>query len=132
MAKDQYYLKCRPYYKRLFKREYSIKFSPYNKGHDDNDLCNAKREDVFIADPKKNNGLVRITLISVKGDKARIGINDSDEKESRFYVNKKDILKNRSAADNFRNSPPGKYVKYMLKNPLAIHDAKKLSQFIIR
>ena len=123
MTKDQYYLKC-DYSQGIFEGEYSINFKPYEKGLGQKWRA-VKKEDVLVVDSEKNMGLAKIVLLSVRGDKALIEINDA-----RFYVKKRDVLKNCSPADYFRNNPVAPEI---FKSPLArLHAEKLLSKHIIR
>lgn len=79
-----YRLKCE-YYEGMFSNEYAIKINSAQNSFFVN------KKDVTHLD--KTQGLVKIVLLSLKGDKALVGINDvGDCRESRFYVPKKDLL----------------------------------------
>jgi len=115
MTKDQCYLKCE-YYPGRLKEENVIKFEPYKKKPGNQGWCLVNKEDVLVVDSDKNKGLVKIVVVSIEGDKALVGINDtSDHKESRYEVSTKDISKNRSSADQFRNNLSAPYLS---KHPL--------------
>ena len=121
IKKDQYYLKCE-YYPGRLKEENVIKFEPYKKKPGNQGWCLVNKEDVLMVNSDKNEGLVKIVVVSIDGDKALVGINDAgDSKESRYEVPAKDISKNRSSADYFRNNLSAPYLsKHPLKGKYAL------------
>ena len=87
--KNQYYLKC-SINKDMFDDERIVDFGIIYRGEPSSDACIVSKDEIIST--AKNSGLVKVTLLSVEDDKARIELYNIQMNEKQKYcVYKKDL-----------------------------------------